>query len=78
MKAKFLKLAAQKDCDALYLWIKSIVSHVYWSAQSTPDGNGDVVVAKVRSIVNHIQNKHVHEDPLYAKCNHPTSYETNK
>ncbi len=76
LKAKLLKLAMQRDCEDLMSWIKSIINHIYWAASSTPDGNGDVIVAKVESIINHIQNKHEHDNPLYSSCSHPPLTDT--
>ena len=32
---------------------RSIVNHVYWRAASTSDGDGEVMVAKYRSVTNH-------------------------
>lgn len=61
----------QKDCADLLLWIKSIVNHMYWCAASTPDGNGLLIMAKWKSLNNHIQNVHEHDDPLHSACSHP-------
>ncbi len=34
-----------------------MINHLYWSAVSTPDGNGDLIKAKWMSVVNHVHNK---------------------
>ena len=70
-KAKMLKLAAQKDCNILHEWIKSIINHMYWCAASTPNGDGDIIKAKWVSVMAHIMDIHEHEDPKFPKCLHP-------
>ncbi len=61
-----------KECDLIGAWRKSIISHLYWSATSTPSGNGDVMAAKFRSIANHVKNKHDGhgEHPDVQQCAH--------
>ncbi|XP_071063044.1 uncharacterized protein [Pseudochaenichthys georgianus] len=67
---KLLKLTQNKDCDTkLKRWLRSIKNHVYWSATSTT--SGPEKVARWTSLVNHLQNVHVHDDPLFPKCTHP-------
>ena len=68
---KLDKLASQKDCGDIALWKQSIINHLYWSAASTTDGDGKVVVAKWTSVINHIQNQHSHDNELYPECQHP-------
>lgn len=55
-------------------WSTAIVNHLYWVPSSTPPNTAkwnDVVEAKWRSMLNHIVNKHKHEDPHYPRCEHP-------
>ena len=33
------------------------MNHLYWSAVSTPDGDGEMILAKWLSVDNHIHNK---------------------
>ena len=47
----------------------SIKNHVYWCATSST--TGPEKVAKWTSLLNHLQNVHDHEDPLFPKCLHP-------
>ena len=68
--AKKLELVSKrKDCEAIAPWIKSIANHLYWCAASS-GGNGQLVVAKWKSLINHICNVHTHHDPLFPKCLH--------
>jgi len=64
-----VKLSQNKDCKLLKRWLHSIKNHVYWSATSTT--SGPEKVARWTSVVNHLQNIHVHDDPLFPKCEHP-------
>ncbi|KAL0993872.1 hypothetical protein UPYG_G00114980 [Umbra pygmaea] len=69
LSKKLEKLVQNKDCGVLKKWLCSIKNHVYWSATSST--SGPEKVAKWTSIVNHIQNVHLHENPLFPKCQHP-------
>lgn len=61
----------EKGCEQLLLWIKGIRNHLYWCAMSTKVGFGDLILAKWKSFINHVVNKHSnHEDPLFTKCVH--------
>ena len=39
-------LSKEKDYELVGEWTKSIVNHVYWSAVSMPNGDGDVIREK--------------------------------
>ncbi|XP_033992284.1 uncharacterized protein LOC117487734 [Trematomus bernacchii] len=68
LSKKLVKLSQNKDCKLLKRWLHSIKNHVYWSATSTT--SGPEKVARWTSVVNHLQNIHVHDDPLFPKCEH--------
>ncbi|XP_042340550.1 uncharacterized protein LOC121941750 isoform X2 [Plectropomus leopardus] len=68
LSKKLDKLAQNKDCEVLKKWLHSIKNHLYWTATSST--SGPEKVAKWTSLVNHIQNIHVHEDPIFPKCEH--------
>ncbi|XP_041474440.1 uncharacterized protein LOC121423188 isoform X2 [Lytechinus variegatus] len=72
---KISAIAKLKDCEVLGRWKKSINNHVYWCASSTPDGDGDIIVAKFQSILNHIRNVHENHGELYPSCSHGEDYE---
>ena len=63
-------LSKQKGCETVGLWRQSVTNHLYWVAASTPGGDGEVMKAKWESIMNHIQDKHVHDNALFASCAH--------
>ena len=45
-------------------------NHLYWVPASTPSGNGQLMLEKWESIVNHVQNIHEHDGQLYTECAH--------
>nr|XP_055069990.1 uncharacterized protein LOC129450961 [Misgurnus anguillicaudatus] len=68
LSKKLVLISKNKDCDILKKWLRSIKNHVYWTAASST--SGPERVAKWMSILNHIQNVHIHEDPVFPKCLH--------
>ncbi|XP_062393824.1 uncharacterized protein LOC134082194 isoform X2 [Sardina pilchardus] len=69
LSKKLEKASHNEDCDVLKKWLQSIKNHVYWCATSS--STGPEKVAKWTSLLNHLQNVHVHEDPIFPKCLHP-------
>ncbi|XP_042588995.1 uncharacterized protein LOC122138752 [Cyprinus carpio] len=69
LSKKLEQLSKNKECVVLKKWLRSIRNHVYWSASTST--TGPEKVAKWSSIVNHIQNVHVHDSPIFPKCAHP-------
>ncbi len=66
-------LAAGKEngCEIIQRWIKGVRNHLFWSALSTKQGSGDLIVAKWTSIIRHIADKHEgHPNKLFPKCAH--------
>ena len=65
------KISKINGCKAITEWIKPCTSHLYWSARTTHDGNGEVVWAKFSSFLGHVVDKHDNlENPLFNKCGH--------
>ncbi|XP_054452368.1 uncharacterized protein LOC129089057 [Anoplopoma fimbria] len=69
LSKKLSTLSKDKDCEVLKRWLPNIKQHVYWTASSST--SGPEKVAKWTSQINHMQNVHVHEDPIFPKCEHP-------
>ena len=63
-------LAKQKDCELVSKWEQSMINHMYWCVVSTPNGDGDMMVAKWLSLENHIHNKHSGHGKLFRSCAH--------
>ena len=53
-----MKLALYKDCEVVGKWIKSISNHLYWCAASSPEGDGDEMVVRWKSLMEHICDRH--------------------
>lgn len=69
---KMAQLANQRGCELVREWIRSVSNHMYYSAASSNGESGDMVVAKWKSVVWHIQNIHEgHDEPLFDRCTHP-------
>jgi hypothetical protein len=70
------KLAKEKDSEELLNWVKPCVNHLYWSATSTTDGNGQVIWAKFESFLQHIIGVHKNlPNPLFNQCAHKENLE---
>ena len=51
--------------------MKAIRKHLYWCVWSTKQGFGALIVAKWKSLICHISDKHEHHpDKLYPQCTH--------
>ncbi len=62
--------------SALSLPTPPLATHIYWTAAgSTSEPER---IAKWAAILNHVQNVHTHEDPLYPKCEHVIRKTTDK
>ena len=70
LRKKMEKLAKEKDCELIGEWRKSVINHLYWSAVSTPSGDGEEIKAKWLSLDNHIHNKHRGHGKVFPKCQH--------
>ncbi|XP_051255127.1 uncharacterized protein LOC127362901 [Dicentrarchus labrax] len=70
LSKKLLKISQNKECEKLKKWLLSIKNHIYWTAASST--SGPERAAKWMSILNHVQDIHTHEDPVFPQCLHPT------
>ena len=71
LKKKLTALSNQKDCSELGPWIKAIGNHMYWTAASTPQQDGELMLAKWQSLLNHIVNVHTGHSERFQQCLHP-------
>ncbi|XP_077379511.1 uncharacterized protein LOC144020186 isoform X2 [Festucalex cinctus] len=69
-------ISKTKGCEKLKLWIKSINNHIYWTAASC--ASGPERIARWNAILNHVQDIHTHEEPLYPTCEHEIRKTTDK
>lgn len=68
LSKKVDKISKNKDCQKLKLWISAIRNHMYWTAASSK--TGPERLAKWTSLLNHVQDVHAHDDPIFPKCLH--------
>lgn len=72
IQKKILKVGKESGCAVLTKWQKAIKNHLYWCATSTKIGFEELILAKRKSLIRHISNKHKnHPDRLFTKCTHP-------
>ncbi|XP_067290036.1 uncharacterized protein [Pseudorasbora parva] len=64
---KIDQLAKTRTCREVGAWKKSIVNHLYWCGASSSAGRE--IVAKWKSVANHVQNIHEH-DGEFPNCLH--------
>ena len=64
IKKKLARLFTNKDCSIIGKWTKSITNHLYWCAASAPEGEGDDIVKRWKSLMDHICDNH---DTCYHK-----------
>ena len=74
LKKKLKALAKLKDCELVKAWLRALINHIYWTANSTPDGDGEMMKEKYKSAMNHIRNVHVHDNQKYPACEHGADY----
>lgn len=68
---KMLAASKEKGCEIIKDWTKGLRNHIYWCSTSTVENFQPMVLAKWKSFMGHIANKHDnHPDPLFTKCLH--------
>ncbi|XP_064631010.1 uncharacterized protein LOC135489542 [Lineus longissimus] len=72
VKKKVLKIAKLKGCEIAAEWCKAITNHLYYVASNTPEGQSDLIIAKWKSLDNHLHNIHKGHGNLFPKCGHGT------
>ena len=69
--SKLLKASQEKGCEKLKDWMRGARNHLYWCVTSTLQGFGDLILAKWKSFMRHVNNKHKdHPDALFTECAH--------
>jgi hypothetical protein len=68
---KMLAASKEKGCEQIGEWTRAVRNHVYWCSTSTVKGFGNMILAKWKSFMRHVSNKHDHHpDTLFPKCAH--------
>jgi len=58
------KLQKAEDCSVIGEWAKSITNHMHWCAASSLDGDGDEIMIRWQSLMDHLCND-------YSNCYGP-------
>ena len=68
---KMLQVSKEGGCEKIKEWTKGVRRHLYWCATSTRQGFKELILAKWKSLIRHINNKHdKHPDLLFTECAH--------
>ena len=66
---KMFAASKQKGCELISDWIAAVRNHVYWCCTSTKEGFQTMILAKWKSLVQHMSDNHTgHPDVLFPKC----------
>ena len=70
IKKKLKLLSKKKGYELVGEWIRSLVNHYCWSVMSTEIDDKDLIEAKWKSLIRHVQNKHEGHGYRYPRCSH--------
>ena len=74
-----LKASKEKGYELIKEWIKGVRNHLYWCTTSSTQGFQEMIIAKWRSFMRHVCNKHKdHPDSLFKECVHDDDIEPRK
>ena len=69
VKKKIEAISKRRDCTILGHWAQAVSNHLYWCAASSA-GNGNLVLTKWLSILNHVCDIHTGHGEPYNECMH--------
>lgn len=76
---KLLTASKTKGCEVIAQWVKAVKNHIFWCSTSTKSGFQDLILAKWKSFMQHVSNKHSnHPDKLFQECAHDDNIEPRK
>ena len=64
IKKKLASLSTNKEYSNIGDWIKSITNHLYWCVASATDGDGEDIVKRWKSLMDHIGD--IQDDCYYT------------
>lgn len=68
---KMVQASKECGCERIKHWTKAVRRHIYWCVTSTERGLEDLILAKWKSLIRHINNKHdSHPDTSFPECAH--------
>ena len=63
-KKKLAHLSTNEECSIIGDWIKNITNHLYWCVASATDGDGEDIIKRWKSLMDHICD--IHDDYYHA------------
>uniref|UniRef100_A0A803KFX0 THAP-type domain-containing protein n=1 Tax=Xenopus tropicalis TaxID=8364 RepID=A0A803KFX0_XENTR len=70
IQKKLLAASKKRKCRDIAHWINAITNHLWWSSQTCKQ-NVNVLLAKWKSVLFHVANKHTFKSlKYYKKCQH--------
>ncbi|XP_064460267.1 uncharacterized protein LOC135370451 [Ornithodoros turicata] len=69
IRKKISAVSRTKQHQVFQMWSPTIVNHLYWCAR-TSDDNGELTLAKWKTILRHVIDIHEHPDSLHERCAH--------
>lgn len=67
---KIDRVAKKKGCLDVRLWKKSILNHLYFVATTATNGDKERMEGMWKSVANHVQDIHEHDNDTYVMCDH--------
>ena len=68
---KLFKASKEKGYENIKYWLKGVRNHLYWCVTSTVLGFEELILAKWKSFMSHVANKHKdHPNLLFTACAH--------
>ncbi|KAH7953716.1 hypothetical protein HPB49_011610 [Dermacentor silvarum] len=72
IRKKLATASRRAGCNAILEWTQAIINHLYWCACAC-GGNGDMLVAARRSMLNDVRDIHEGHGDLCPRCLHGQS-----
>ncbi|KAL1473861.1 hypothetical protein MTO96_038417 [Rhipicephalus appendiculatus] len=69
LKKKLTAQAKKTACQGLQEWVQPVVNHLYWCV-AVSRGDGKLLVAIWKSMLNHVINVHHGDGEPYPRCLH--------
>ncbi|XP_077551794.1 uncharacterized protein LOC144165999 isoform X2 [Haemaphysalis longicornis] len=69
IKKKLVAVSKRAECAELQEWVQPVVNHLYWCV-AVSKGDGLLLVAMWRSMLNHVVNVHSGHGDAYPRCVH--------
>ena len=64
-----VKADKNKGYEKITYWVKGVRSNLYWCATSTKQSFEQLILAKWKSFMMHVANRHTgHPDTLFPNC----------